>query len=479
MKIRNLLITFSLLVGLAAMDSPAWAAASQATPPILTLAQGAPTALRVRSGRSMVIATEEPLRRVSVTDPGIASAAIITPTQVLVHGIRTGTVTLILWNQQDEPTAYDLVVELDVAAAREVLAGTFPGETLNLFQSGDALVLTGTVSTPEIAEQASALAGTMGATVVDLLNPVENRQTVLLEVRFAEVNRTAIEEFGVNLFSTGATNTPGAITTGQFGGFSSSTSSGSSIDVQGSQANFSLSNALNVLLFRPDIDVGAAIRALEQKSLLEILAEPTVLARNGTEASFLAGGEFPFPVVQTGTGTSSVSIEFKEFGVRLNFTPNIQQDGAINLKVTPEVSALDFSNALTVSGFLVPALSTRRAEAEVDLREGQTFAIAGLIDQRLTEAALKVPILGDIPILGHLFKSKADNESRTELLVMVTPHLVEGLAPDELPPLPELPVPFRVPQEFDRNSGDVPPQQGAIDEGGSDAVLERRAELAR
>src|SRR5206468_10059739 len=167
------------------------------------------------------------------------------------------------------------------------------------------------------------------------------------------------------------------------------------------------------------------IRALEQKNLLQILAEPNVMALDGTEASFLAGGEFPFPVVQGGGALTTVTIMFKEFGVRLNFTPQVMTDGAIRLKVAPEVSALDFANALTVSGFLVPAISTRRAQTQVELRDGQSFAIAGLMDNRLTEIGSKVPGLGNIPILGTFFKSRATNRSNTELLVTVTPRLVQ------------------------------------------------------
>lgn len=472
MKKWILLITLPLLLG---HEPLAVMAESAQTAPA---AQGASGALRVRTGRSMVISTEDALRRVSVTDSAIASAAIITPNQVLVHGRQTGTVTLILWNQQDEPTAYDLAVELDVPAARDTLQRMFPGEDLDLFQSGDAIVVSGTVSSPEVGARALALAGTLGQNVVDLTTTSENRQTILLEVRFAEVDRTAIHEFGLNLFSTGATNTPGAISTGQFGGVSSSgTGFGTGIQVSGSQADFTLTDALNVLMFRPDLDIGATIRALEQQSLLEILAEPTVLARNGTEASFLAGGEFPFPVVQSGGGTSSVSIEFKEFGVRLNFLPTILDDGTISLRVTPEVSALDYANALSISGFLVPALSTRRADAEVDLRAGQTFAIAGLIDQRLTEAALKVPVLGDIPILGRLFRSSSSNETRTELLVMVTPRFVEGVAPGEVPGV-DFPQPFRTPEELDGNAGTPPTQNGAIEDPAPEA-REERATLDR
>ena len=204
------------------------------------------------------------------------------------------------------------------------------------------------------------------------------------------------------------------------------------------------------------MNLALAIRALEQRNVLQILAEPNVLALNGREASFLAGGEFPFPVVQGGTNFTAVTIQFKEFGVRLNFTPNIQDDGTILLKVAPEVSALDFANALAVSGFLVPALSTWRVETEVALRDGQSFAIAGLIDNRLTEIASKVPFLGDIPFIGKLFQSRSLNRSNTELLLMVTPKLVEVLESGEIPATPDFPEPFLDPDQFDGKMGEAP-----------------------
>jgi pilus assembly protein CpaC len=229
-------------------------------------------------------------------------------------------------------------------------------------------------------------------------------------------------------------------------------------------AVFGLGNLLNIFLFRPDANLGVTIRALQQRNLLEILAEPNVLALDGHEASFLAGGEFPFPIVQGGVNTA-VTIVFKEFGVRLRFTPNIQEDGTILLKVAPEVSSLDFANALTISGFLIPALSTRRAETEVVLRDGQSFAIAGLIDNRLADIASKIPLLGDIPFLGKLFKSRSTNSSQTELLVMVTPRLVRPLEPNGVPTIPKFPIPFIDPEEFD--------QKGAKEENETPQAEER------
>jgi pilus assembly protein CpaC len=226
--------------------------------------------------------------------------------------------------------------------------------------------------------------------------------------------------------------------------------------LSGIPAVFGLSDLLNVFLFRPDLNLGATIRALQQRNLLQMLAEPNILARNGTEANFLAGGEFPFPILQGGA-IQSVTIVFKEFGVRLKFLPTIQPNGTIRLKVQPEVSSLDFSNALTVSGFLIPALSTRRVDTEVELRDGQSFAIAGLIDNRTREVGSKIPVLGDLPIIGNLFKSKAERKDNTELLVIVTPKLVTPLDAAQVPNLP-LPKPFLDKEKFDGKTGVVPPK---------------------
>jgi pilus assembly protein CpaC len=204
---------------------------------------------------------------------------------------------------------------------------------------------------------------------------------------------------------------------------------------------------LNLFLFRSDINFGVVVQALQQKNLLQILAEPNLIAVNGKEASFLAGGEFPFPIVQPGQGFTAVTISFKEFGVRLRFTPVIMPNGNIHLRVVPEVSELDFTNGLTISGFNIPALSTRRADTEFELRDGQSFVIAGLMDNRLTEIANKIPGLGDIPILGNLFKSKNLQKSKTELMVLCTVHRI---SPNNQPPAgPNDPQPFLDKEKFD------------------------------
>jgi pilus assembly protein CpaC len=277
-------------------------------------------------------------------------------------------------------------------------------------------------------------------------------QEVLLEVKFAEVNWTAITQLGANFFSTGAANTIGSTSTQQFGSIAPpqirDQIGGSAT---GFTSNLTITDPLNVFLFRPDIHLGTVIKALQQRNLLEILAEPNLIAVNGKEASFLAGGEFPFPVVQPSQGFTAVTIQFKEFGVRLRFTPLIMPNGNIHLQVKPEVSALDFANGLTISGFTVPALSTRRAETEFEIQDGQSFVIAGLMDNRVTNISAKVPALGDIPIIGNLFRSKNLQKNKTELMVLVTAHRV---SPTSQPPAgPKFPVPFLDEKEPRKPSG--------------------------
>src|SRR6266566_4713111 len=416
--------------------------------------QPGPGQLHVQLGKSFLINSQQDLQRVSITDSTIASTVIVSPTQILVHGLKAGSGTLILWDSQDRPQVFDLTVDFDVSSLRETMRAMFPGEPLQVAQSGGSLVLTGNASSKAVSDRAAALAATMSPAVVNMVQTTEAapaRQAVLLQVKFAEVNRAAIQQLGMNLFSTGATNTLGAVSTQQFGPLSPANARGG-----GSGATVGISDLLNVFLFRPDLNLGVTIRALQQKNLLQVLAEPNVLAINGAEASFLAGGEFPFPVLQGGAAANAVTIQFKEFGVRLNFLPQIMPDGVIRLKVAPEVSSLDFANGLTVSGFTVPALSSRKMSTQVELRDGQSFAIAGLIDNRLTEIAMKVPVLGDVPILGNFFKSRALNKTNTELLVMVTPRLVEGTPPGPAPTQPGFPEQFLDRPQFDGKSGAAP-----------------------
>jgi len=405
--------------------------------------------LRVMVGKSLLINTSERLKRVSVTDPAVADIDVVTPTQILVHGRSAGEVSLLIWDEAERSRSFDLRVDVDVTAAAEEEKSVFPDEQIIVTPSRSAIVLSGHVSDESVAKRAEAIATAYSKNVVNVLTfGPTGAQEVLLEVKFAEVDRSATTQLGLNVFSTGAGNTIGTVTTGQYGGFPAQTLTDSTGNTSGNiTTNETISDVLNLFLFNPNIHLGAVIKALEQKSLLQILAEPNLIAVNGKEASFLAGGEFPFPIVQPGQGFTAVTIQFKEFGVKLRFKPVIMPNGNIHLNVTPEVSTLDFADALTISGFTVPAISTRRAETEFEIQDGQSFVIAGLMDNRVTNVMNKIPGLGDIPILGAFFRSKSLQKSNAELMVLCT---VRKISPNALPPAaPKNPEPFLNNDKFD------------------------------
>src|SRR5271157_692967 len=407
--------------------------------------------LRVMVGKSLLINTTERLKRVSVTDPAVADALVVTPTQILVNGLAPGEVSLLIWDEVERSQSFDLRVDVDITAASEEMHRLFPEEQINVTPSRSAIVLSGHVTTEDVSKHAGALASAYSKNVVNVLTfgPV-GAEEVLLEVKFAEVDRTALTQMGVNVFSTGAGNTIGTVTTGQFGGIAegpinNTTNSNGTGTASGTTT---ISNLLNVFFFNPQIHLGGVIQALQSRNLLEILAEPNLVAINGKEASFLAGGEFPFPVAQqNASGIATVTIQFREFGVRLKFTPVIQPNGNIHLHVAPEVSTLDYADAVTVSGTTVPAISTRKAETEFELQDGQSFVIAGLMDNRVTNVGNKIPGLGDIPILGNFFKSKSAQKSNSELMVLCTVHRVSPST--QSPKGPENPEPYLDQHKFD------------------------------
>jgi len=415
-------------------------------------AQGAPQGsapLRVMVGKSLLINTTERLKRISVTDPNIAFVQVITATQILVHGKTPGEISLLIWDELERSRSFDLRVDVDVSACAEEEHRVFPDEQISVTPSRSAIVLSGHVTTEDVAKRAAELASAYSPKVVNVLTfgPV-GAQEVLLQVKFAEVDRTALSQMGVNFLSTGAANTVGTATTGQFGGFGPQTLSQGANGATNVTSQ-TLNNVLNLFVFRPDINFGAVVEALENKNLLQILAEPNLIAVNGKKASFLAGGQFPFPIVQPGNGFTAVTISFKQFGVSLEFTPVIMPNGNIHLQVAPEVSTLDFANALTISGFTVPALSTRKAETEFELQDGQSFVIAGLMDNRVTDIYNKIPGLGDIPILGNFFRSKSMQKSNSELMVLCTVRRVT--ATTEQPAGPKFAQPFMDPAKYDKS----------------------------
>ena len=382
--------------------------------------------LVITAGRSMVLVTDFDIVRFSITDPEVADASVVQPREVLIDGRAPGTISMILWGPGVR-RQYDVVVEPGISTLEHQLKALFPGEDIRLSYSNEALILSGQVSASSVMLRAGEIA-TASSTETQVINLIQVpggdiSQQVMLQIRFAEINRSALFEAGLSFFTNDRFLT--RTTTQQY----------SAPDFEGDDQGTKLifSDFLNLFLFDQKEGIGAVMRLLEEQGSFRSLAEPNLIAYNGQEASFLAGGEFPVPIVQGATG--SVSVQFKEFGVRLTFTPTIAGD-VIRLKVAPEVSALDFNNGITLSGFRIPALITRRASTDVELRDGQSFAIAGLLNNIGQNDSANVPFLSSIPIIGAMFRSKAERAEETELMVLITPRLVKPLEPDEVPPLP-------------------------------------------
>jgi len=405
------------------------------------------TALILTAGKSTIIDSEILIERISVGFGDIAEATAVNPHTVLLQGRTPGVTSMVIWLQGGARRSFDITVvashflaDSRVETIKREMERELPGRQVDLSFENETAFLRGTVKDITSADRAVAIASTLGKTVnllyVDVPAP---EPQILLKVKFASVDRSLSTQLGINIISTGAGNTIGSLTTQQFSPPTVTTTAGSPISV-------SVADALNLFFLRPDLNLGATIQALEVKGLLQILAEPNVLAENGKQASFLAGGEFPFPSVSSGTGgTPTVSIQFREFGVRLTFTPTVTPRGTIEMQVAPEVSALDFTNGLSVSGFNVPALTTRKLNTQIELSEGQSFAIGGLLDNRTTDTLEKIPFIGDIPILGKLFQSKSVSKQNTELIVIVTPELVHPIPAGQALPALNYPRTFLPP----------------------------------
>jgi pilus assembly protein CpaC len=473
---------FSVATWLAFAENAAPAAAAgNSNVKFLQVSRGAASemeALTVATGRSLLVDMTEPVERVSVTNPDVAEAVPITPQQILINGKTNGSTSLVIWDKSGRRMVYELNVQLDVSSLSARLKEVFPTEQITVTPAKDSIVLSGFVSSEFVATKAVEMANLFTKGVVNMLrippSAIKEEPQIMLQVRFAEVSRNASQDLGANIMSTGLFNMPFSTSTQQFSppqaganlpeNLTTSVigSSGAPVVTQQTRGTattgrlggytprppghpsavsiFGLADALNLFAFRPDLNLGATIRALESKGLLQILAEPNLITRNGKEASFLAGGEFPYAVI-SGTGGPGgfvgVTIQFKEFGIRLTFTPTVTPTGSVRLKVKPEVSDLDFANAVVISGFTLPSIRTRRADTEVELKDGQSFAIAGLIDNRVIETYSKIPLLADVPVLGYLFKSRALRKTNNELLVLITPKVVKPMDATEVPALPE------------------------------------------
>jgi pilus assembly protein CpaC len=419
----------------------------------LTQAQGTEE-LRLTVGRSVVLDYPSDVRQISTSDPNIVDALAVTTREVLLHAKAGGFATVIVWSRTGQRTIYSVVVEQNLDQLRKLLKETFPNEGIQVQGTRDSIALTGRVGSKDVADRALAIVAPFAKTVVNNLQvsalPIEKQ--IVLRVRFAELDRTASLSLGANIISTGAGNTVGRLTTGQF-------AAPAAREIGGTDSTFTITDALNIFAFRPDLNLAAFVRALQTRGVLQILAEPNLVTTNGKEASFLAGGEFPIPVLQGGGNAGAVTIQFREFGVRLNFTPVLTDNGTIKMYCKPEVSTIDRANGITLSGFFIPALSTRRVETNLELSPGQSFVIGGLLDERLTDDMSKIPGLSSVPLLGLLFKSREERKNRTELIVMVTPEITQPIPAGEPRPNIDMPRPFLGPLPTGGEKHSAAPQQ--------------------
>ena len=390
---------------------------------VTVAAQGGAEEIRVTLGKSVVIDYPEDVSRISTSNPEVIDYVPVSTREILLHAKGVGVATLVIWAKSGQRNFYNVSVEYNLDPVRKLLKDTFPSEDLRIVAARDTVTVSGQVSTQAVSDRAMATVVPLVKTAVNNMRvkaPAVDKQ-ILLRVKFAELSRTYGNQFAINLVSTGAANTIGSVTTGQFGSARPDTTGGS----------FTLTDALNIFAFRPDLNLGVIIKMLQSNGTLQILAEPNLVTSNGKEASFLVGGEFPVPILQGGGNSGAVTIQFREFGIRLTFTPTITENGTLKLYVKPEVSTIDLARAVTFNGFTIPALSTRRVESTIELAPGQSFVIGGLIDDRTTETFSRIPGLSSIPLLGNLFKSRDENRQKSELIVMVTPEIVEPMNPGD------------------------------------------------
>ena len=384
-------------------------------------------------GHSLVLTASAPLHRIYVGSPALLHSYTSGGREVVITAKAAGVSSLILWDSTGNRQLYTISADVDPEQLHTALREALPGSQIQTNASGAKIFLSGTVPTEAALEAANKLALLYTKDVVNSLTiqPVHSRQ-VQLKLRIVEVDRTRLEQLGINFLSGG--KNASLISTQQFG---ATTQIGtSSLGALGA-----ITDPLNLLFFNSGLNVGVNIQDLEQKQILQILAEPTLTTISGLPARFLSGGEFPFPVVQGGTGNSTaITIQFRPFGVKVDFTPIVNEDGSIRLKVSPEVSALDYTNAVTISGFTIPALSTRRADTEIEIKDGQSFVVSGLLDRRVTDSLDKVPGISDIPILGQIFRSKSLQHSVIELVILATASIVDPLANPVTPAEPKLPI---------------------------------------
>ena len=389
--------------------------------------------LEVTIGKSQVLNLQEPFTRVSVTNPAIADVFVVTPNQILINGKAVGTTSLVVF-YPSRTVFFDVLVQSDLALLRERLKQVAPRDNIQVHAAQDAIILEGNVSSERTTAGAVEVAGVFApkGKVISLLSLTDVKpQQVLLQVHVAEIARAALKELGFSFRALGQTfqgaafpGNPFAVAIGTVGPVVANGLFGQT------SPDFALAGS-TIFLSSGNRDYAGLIRAMSDRQVLRTLAKPNLITQSGKEAKFLSGGEFPYPVAQQ---NNAISIEFKEFGVGLVFLPVVVDGETINLRVRPEVSSLDFSQGLQSSGFNIPVIRKNEAATTINLKDGESFAIAGLINNEVRQAVAKIPVLGDIPILGALFRSTRFQNNETELLFLVTVKLVKadppGAGPD-------------------------------------------------
>ena len=431
------------VVKTAAMDAPS---ASTARTVMALQSIGANQTLHILVGQSTMLRGVSPMRRIYIGNPAILQTFTSGPEEVVVTAKGPGISSLVIWDTQGRSCLYTVSADIDPSALRMSLREAYPNSHIEVQATEDRINLTGTVPTPEAFDGIAKLAGIYSKDVANSLRivPIRGKQ-VQLKLRILEVDRTKLEQFGVNIYK-GAGNNLFGTSTQQF----NVTQTTNQVPSPGI-STVSVSDPLNLFFYNFSSNIGVTVKDLEQKDIVQILSEPTLTTMSGMPARFLSGGEFPFPVVQGGAGNGiAVSIQFRQYGVKVDFTPTVNADGSIRLKVAPEVSTLDYANAVTISGFTVPALSTRRAETEVELKDGQSFMLSGLLDHRTTENLSKVPGIANVPILGQFFRSKNNNHSITDLVVLATVTVVDPLSEPTKIVEPAMAVPNMESPTFDQ-----------------------------
>lgn len=386
--------------------------------------------------QSRLVRTAAPVHTVDVTQPEVVLAKVVSPTEIVLTGRKAGYSQLVVWDDNGRSQAVEIIVAADLSALTQELKHVFPDAKIDPSIAGGSIVLRGRVANAKVAEQVVQIATPFaGNTKVINLLELGGGQQVMLQVRFAEVSKTVTNALSVDFGLSNSKST----------GFGGSIIGGTPIGVVPSNSSIS-GAALSVPQPPAGVTqwgVGLAgktpfeifLTALRQNNLVRVLAEPNLTVMSGSSASFMAGGEYPYPVPQnTGAGgVATITLDYKPYGVRLTFQPVVLGDGRIRLRVAPEVSDLDYTNAITLNGFLIPGLTTRNAETTVELNEGETLSLAGLLNTRTTATSSATPLLADVPVLGALFRSVRYERQETELVVLVTPHLVSGMNPDQVP----------------------------------------------